>query len=408
MVDLSPSAISRKARTKGGVVTIVTVLSLVAAMGLTWLGLSVNDHVAANYDSSSWMWSTVQGELARVNGLTGRVDTRQAVPNAKTHPVQLSQSDRYLILRDLSTGKVNAFDPATLAITSTMDTQQGLGITIALHNDAAFVIDAAQGVVRQLDPATLQPIGEPLRFPPGITGGAFDGKGRLWIAVPSEGTVTAITPAPSANEGGQGGAAVGPNLVRTDAVAEPWHDLSLSALDDGVAILDQTNGKLATLRGDKLTTITTDAAGGELPSRSGGDVVPVTVLEGRHVYVISGSGSNLKVTDFVVPGEGQLQPAVAWAGRIYVADNTSGKVAKPAKTRETSSKRCQSLALPDHPKERIEYTLFVKGVTALSRSIAKSGNKPVHQKTNDTDKYVEIANTSHNNGELKLTHNDPN
>ena len=26
------------------------------------------------------MWSTVQGELARVNGLTGRVDTRQAVP----------------------------------------------------------------------------------------------------------------------------------------------------------------------------------------------------------------------------------------------------------------------------------------------------------------------------------------
>ncbi len=123
MVDLSPSAISRKARTKGGVVTIATVLSLVAAIGATWLGLSVDDHVEANYDASSWVWSTVQGELARVNGLTGRVDTRHGVPNAKTHPVQLSQSDRYLILRDLSTGKVNAFDPATLAITSTMDTQ---------------------------------------------------------------------------------------------------------------------------------------------------------------------------------------------------------------------------------------------------------------------------------------------
>jgi len=199
MVDLSPGALSRKARTKGGLVTIITVLSLVTAIGLTWLGLSANDHVEANFDASSWMWSTVQGELARVNGLTAKVDTRKDIPTAKGHPVQLSQSDRYLILRDLSTGKVSAFDPATLGITSTLDTQEGLGITIALHNDAAFVIDAAQGVVRQLDPATLLPIGEALRFPPGIAGGAFDGKGRLWIAVPSEGTVTAITPVPLAN-----------------------------------------------------------------------------------------------------------------------------------------------------------------------------------------------------------------
>jgi hypothetical protein len=326
MVDLSPGALSRKARTKGGLVTIITVLSLVTAMGLTWLGLSANDHVEANFDASAWMWSTVQGELARVNGLTAKVDTRKDVPTAKGHPVQLSQSDRYLILRDLSTGKVSAFDPATLGVTSTLDTQEGLGITIALHNDAAFVIDAAQGVVRQLDPATLQPVGEALRFPPGIAGGAFDGKGRLWIAVPSEGTVTAITPVPLANRngGGQGGGS--PTQVRTDPVAEPWHDLALSALDDGVAVLDQTNGKLITLRGDKLTTITTNAAGGELPARSGGDVVPLTVPESRQVFVITGSGTNVKINSFKVPGEGRLQPAVAWAGRIYVADDLSGKV----------------------------------------------------------------------------------
>lgn len=326
MVDLSPGALSRKARTKGGLVTIITVLSLVAAMGLTWLGLSADDHVEASFDSSMWMWSTVQGEVARVNGLTAKVDTRKDLPTSKGHQVQLSQSDRYLILRDLATGKVNAFDPATLSITSTLDTQQGLGITIALHNDSAFVIDAAQGVVRQLDPATLQPVGEALRFPPGIAGGSFDGKGRLWIAVPSEGTVTAITPVPLANrnKGGQGGG--GPSQVRTDPVAEPWHDLTLSALDDGVAVLDQTNGKLITLRSDKLTTITTNAAGGELPARSGGEVVPLTVPESRQVFVITGSGANVTVKSFKVPGEGKLQPAVAWAGRIYVADDSSGKV----------------------------------------------------------------------------------
>jgi hypothetical protein len=326
MVDLSPGAISRKARTKGGIVTIVTVASLVAAIGLTWLGLSVNDHVSANYDAESWLYSISKGELARVNGITGKVDTRQAVPNAKGHPVQLSQADRYLILRDISTGKVSAFDPATLAITSNLDTQQGLGITIALHNDAAFIVDAAQGVVRQLDPATLQPIGDALRFPPGITGGFFDGRGRLWIAVPSEGTVTAITPAPvAAAKGGQGGAG-GPARVRTEPVAQPWHDLAVSALDDGVAVLDQTNGKLWTLRGDSIQEITTDASGGSLPDRATGGDIAVTIVEGRQVFVISGDGKKAKISEFRVPGEGKLQPAVAWAGRIYVADDTSGKV----------------------------------------------------------------------------------
>ncbi len=92
---------------------------------------------------------------------------------------------------------------------------------------------------------------------------------------------------------------------------------------------------------------------------------------------------------------------------IVCTDSTNG-VAKPAKTNETSSNRCQSFARPLHPKERMLYIFLLKGVTALSLIIAKSGNKPVHQKTNETDKYVDIANTSQSNGELKLTHNDPN
>jgi hypothetical protein len=62
-----------------------------------------------------------------------------------------------------------------------------------LHDDAAFVIDSVQGVVRQIDPRTLSPIGDALRYPPGITGGVFDGAGRLWIAEPSEGTVSGIS-----------------------------------------------------------------------------------------------------------------------------------------------------------------------------------------------------------------------
>ena len=48
------------------------------------------------------------------------------------------------------------------------------------------------------------------------------------------------------------------------------------------------------------------------------------------------------------------------------------------------------------------------GPVARSRMVAKSGIKPRYQNTNDTEKYVEIANTSQRSGELKLTQSEPN
>jgi Fibronectin type III domain len=315
-----------KKRSKGAIVTISVVVGLVAAMGLTLLGLGVADDAVANYDASSWLWSTTKSEMARVNGVTSRVDTRLQVPSAQGHTMQVTQTDRYLILRDLNTGQVSAIDLATLQVAATTQTTAGIGVSVALHKDAAFVIDAVQGVVRQLDPHSLAPIGEPVRYPPGITGGVFDGDGRLWIGVPTEGTVSAITPAPlpSGDAAGGAGGGLSPKLVQTLAIAAPSHELAISALDDGVAVLDRTTSTLTTFRGGNQRSTPLDLSGpGAMPNRTNGGEVPVTVVDNRHVYVVNGTA----VHDFAVPGDGgQLRPAVAWAGRLYVADDATGKV----------------------------------------------------------------------------------
>jgi hypothetical protein len=122
--------------------------------------------------------------------------------------------------------------------------------------------------------------------------------------------------------GGVGGGA--PTLARTAPVAEASHDLALSALDDGVAVLDQTNGTLTVLRGEELKKTTVQqAAGGTLPSRSTGPAIAVTVTEGRNVFIIAGDD----VKEFTVPGAGTgLRPAVAFAGRFYIADDATGIV----------------------------------------------------------------------------------
>lgn len=316
----------RRKRSKGALVTIGVVVGLVAAMGLTVLGLGVADDAVANYDASSWLWSSTKSEMARVNGVTSRVDTRLQVPSAQGHPMQVTQTDRYLILRDVTTGQISAIDLATLQVAATTETARGLGVSVALYKDAAFVIDPVQGVVRQLDPRTLAPVGEPVRYPPGISGGVFDGDGRLWIGVPTEGTVSAVTPAPlpSGDAAGGAGGGLSPERVQTLDVAPPSHDLALSALDNGVAILDRTTSTLTTYRGGQQLPVPLDLAGpGAMANRTNGAEVPVTVVDDRHVYVVDGTA----VHEFTVPGEGaRLRPAVAWSGRLYVADDATGTV----------------------------------------------------------------------------------
>lgn len=355
-IDTTPAKAGparRRLRGRGALVTFGTVAAVVAGMGLTVLGLGAADHAVAGYDASSWLWSSVRGELARVNGLTGRVDTRVEVADSRTHQTHVVQTDQFLILRDLSTGRISSLNLATLQISATTTSTNGLGVSVALHDDAAFVIDAVQGVVRQIDPRSLQPLGEAVRYPPGITGGHFDGAGRLWIGVPSEGTVSAITAAPLPESPAQGAPATvfdsslprpadaaadptgaadddpttelpGPAQVRTVAVAPPSHELAISALDDGVAVLNRTAGTLTRVRGDASHETPLELGGlALLPPRSVGDRVAVTVPERRQVIIVDDNG----IQQLTVPGSGSgLRPAVIWAGRVYCADERTRQI----------------------------------------------------------------------------------
>ena len=327
-------------RARDGVVTVGTVTGLVAGLGLTLFGLGAPDHAMAGYDSAAWVWSSAKSEVARVNGLTGRVDTRYQIPDATGHAMQLTQTDRYLVLRDENTGLVSALDLATLRIAATTPTTAGLGVRIALHEESLFVVDAVQGIVRQLDPLALTPLGEPLRFPPGIGGGALDGEGLLWLTVPTEGTVVAVRPGRYQGPGPREGQPAGPRVDRTVPVAEPNHDLVLSALDRGVAVLDRTTTTLTVLRGEDIRRVVLDLAGpGAMPARTTGPEVPVTVAETRHLHVVApaspGGPARDRVYDFRVPGTGPtLRPCVAWSGRFYCPDEATGEVHALSRTGE--------------------------------------------------------------------------
>jgi hypothetical protein len=307
---------SGRSRRVGPVVTISTVVAVLAATCLTLFGLGAFDRAVAVYEPNNWLFSRSKGELSRVNGNTAKVDTRVKVAGTNGHDVEVSQSDRYLVVRDKATGTVSALDLTTLQIAATMDTQPGEGVRVVVGTHSAYVIDPVQGVVREIDPLTLSPIGEPVNFAPNLRGGAIDNDGKLWLALPDEGTVVSVTPADKPT---------GAPAVHTESIAEPRHDLSVSVLDKGVAVLDQTADQLVTVRGAKVTRTALhleDQA--TVAARTSGDKVPVTIPDALQVAAV---GDN-SVNDLNVPagsGDG-LQPAVAWAGWFYVPDNKAGVV----------------------------------------------------------------------------------
>jgi hypothetical protein len=312
--SLEPESESEKPSGRGTIVSITTVVGLLLATALTVLGVGAADNAVASFDASTWMWSSQRSEVDRVNGVTARVDTRTRIKDAQNHEIHISQTDKYLVLRDLTTGQVSALDLTTLQISAVMPTTPGLGVSVALHGEAAFVIDSVQGQVRQLDPRSLAPSGDSLTFPPGLAPGAFDGKGTLWVGVPSEGTVVAIVPSVNGN---------GPKVVRTVTVAPPNHDLVLTVLDQGVAVLDNTQATLMTVLDDRVDAVSVPIdKPALLPARSSGSAVPLTVSEDRRVYVVE----NGHVRDFTVPGSGSLSPAVSFAGHVYCADPVAGVV----------------------------------------------------------------------------------
>src|SRR3954470_11403358 len=99
---------------RGSIITLTTVIALLLATGLTVLGIGAADNAVANYDASSWLFSSGRGEVDRVNGVTARVDTRTKIKDAQNHELVVTQNDRYLILRDLQTGEISALDLTTL------------------------------------------------------------------------------------------------------------------------------------------------------------------------------------------------------------------------------------------------------------------------------------------------------
>ncbi|MCD0447171.1 fibronectin type III domain-containing protein [Glycomyces sp. A-F 0318] len=306
---------ARRLNVKGLLIAIGLPVVLVGALVATLLGTGAFSRENQGEDASLWLWTTPAGELARVNGLTAATDVRFELTDAAGNAVQVEQTDSHLLLREIATGKVSAIDLSTLELTGEAETAPGEGVRLALADEGAFIIDQTQGLVNQVDPSTLSAIGDPLQFPAGLTGGAFDSGGKLWIGVPREGTIVQIEPQDS-----------GAKTLGTEVVAQPRQELALTVLGDGVAVLNSTVKKMTTIRSDGRRSETDIQLAGpaETADTSPGTIASVTVTDPPSVVTVN--DDQTRTFDIAAGASNLLGASVEFHQRIYVPDGASGLV----------------------------------------------------------------------------------
>ena len=306
------TAANTRARVGGWGMAVLTT----AALAATLLGGGRIGHATQASDGSSWLWSRMAGEVGRVNPDNGRVERRREVTDSRGHRVRVTQNDRNLLVHDLDTGRVSSLDLNGLGLSGRLDVGTRGDPHLVMSGTAAAVIERTTGAVRALDPATLRPVGPVLQLPGPVVGGGFDSAGRLWAAVPRQGTAVALKVS-----------AQGAAIIRTTEVAEPGRELALSVLDQGALVADRGGRDLVVVNGDDTRRVKAPVplAGALVPERTHGALAAITVPAAGAVVTLGDVTKGGPVLKFALPDPVQ-EPVVPFAGKVYVPVRETGQV----------------------------------------------------------------------------------
>ncbi|MEU8131888.1 hypothetical protein [Streptodolium elevatio] len=290
--------------------------SLIAGMVVAGMGAA-----GANPDLSdigAWLASDKKGNVAHVNGLTGQVDGRVKLPRNDDTRLQVSEDGNTVLVLDESTGTVSRIDPSQLTVPQTFD-HETPGLKLASGGGKAWLVDAANGQVRPIDPVSLAPLGAPLDVGGKPLGEAqADPAGTLWVPVPSTGQLVPVT---------------GDKLGSPIKVAEPNGALLLTMASGRPVVTDVKGGQMLIVSGngvERTVKLPEDMAKGNpekllAPGLSEGPVVPVLAADTGTLTLVDIDSGSVTAVPLTVPAHDFAPPQVLGA-KVYIPDRSAGSL----------------------------------------------------------------------------------
>jgi hypothetical protein len=296
-----------------GQVAVGLVGVLVIAAGVYGVGVASAKYRLA--DVGAWLTARGKGLAVHVNGPAGKVDGRTAViPQMRGHDIRIVQDGATVLIIDMDTGVVSRLDPAQLNIGTSRPF--GKGIQVLAGAGKAYTVDSVKGVVQQIDPVSLTPVGASAALPPVLGQAGIDARGTLWVPVARDGQVSAFADGrlrPPVRVGRPGG-----SLALTIAAGDPVVTDSTAAT---ATVVKPSGGRLTV---SLPTTVRQAGRGGVLaPPATEGRTVPLLVPgTGSLITVDTGTG-RYSSTRLAMPRHRYRAPQMLGA-KVYIPDETAG------------------------------------------------------------------------------------
>lgn len=269
-------------------------------------------------DVGGWLPSNVKGNVVHVNGLSGQVDGRVALPRSGDSALEVSNDGNIVLVLDKRTGRVSRVDAGRLTVAQTSDAGAPAD-DIATGGGRAWRISPGKGAVQAMDPSTLAPIGAAIDIGGKPLGRAqVDAAGTLWVPVSSTGEVVPV-------RGTQKGTPI--------KVAEPNGRVLVTLASGRIVVTDVVGAKtmVVTDAGVGLSvTLPTDMTKGArdkilTPDVSEGPVVPILASDTGTLTLVDMDSGSVKAVPLQTEKHEYGGPQVLGA-RVYVADRTTGSL----------------------------------------------------------------------------------
>lgn len=176
MVGNGPTTDSRRSRKATARRSTPILLVLGCVVGTMLFGTGFSASRFALGDGGAWLAGS-DGSLVHVNGASGDVDWRITEAAGEGDDIEIVQGPQGAYLLNRTTGEITYIDPASLA-TSDVAGDGGSSVLLVGGGDT-YEIDG--DTVRYLDPETLEPLADPMRYPDPLDG-VVDREARLFLA----------------------------------------------------------------------------------------------------------------------------------------------------------------------------------------------------------------------------------
>jgi Fibronectin type III domain len=279
----------------------VSVASVVVPVAL---GTGADQAKVDLLDGAAWLSSEAAGNVVRINAETGRVDARLEL-GVLAGELLVAQDDDAVLVQ--FGDQVRSIDLANLDWSAATDASGGLVV-----GDGAAYLVSPEGVVREVDPSTLETLAEhDLEARPG-QGVVVDG--RLVLPL-DDGTVRVVD---------------GDEVTAVVEAGDPGDALHVTLVGDTIAIFNQSGRTVQTLdAGDGETghVHEVDMPRGEILVPRELPAGPLWVMATRSGELVGiGLRAGRAVTAVVADGRHQLTAPAVVGGQVYLVDRTSGEI----------------------------------------------------------------------------------